>query len=265
MGTSGSYSGAGGRAGQQLRREIGRWLQGLPSSAPPETEPVDRSRYQPPVRIASRAIGLFRPRIASGSGGGGGGGAGGGAQGGGRRTGGAQRSVVRAAGSAGRAAAAAYAYGTANRDVLSDLGLDYDDLRALSDPLEVSCRIVEAACGPRSESTIDHEEQRWVAAMIAEWVFQEQQAGTLPRPDEIARKAIAFIIFEAISSEAGELINGGARPDWTIAWTDEELRNAAEVLSQRAQLSVEGVTNAEFAAAIENGIETLRVIYGVVG
>ena len=148
---------------------------------------------------------------------------------------------------------------------MSDLGLDYDDLRALSDPLEVSCRIVEAACGPRSESTIDHEEQRWVAAMIAEWVFQEQQAGTLPRPDEIARKAIAFIIFEAISSEAGELINGGARPDWTIAWTDEELRNAAEVLSQRAQLSVEGVTNAEFAAAIENGIETLRVIYGVVG
>ena len=265
MGTSGSYSGAGGRAGQQLRREIERWLHGLPTSAPPEAEPVDRSRYQPPVRVASRAIGLFRPRIASGSGGGGGGGGGGGAQGGGRRTGGAQRSVVRAAGSAGRAAAAAYAYGTANRDVLSELGLDYDDLRALNDPLEVSCKIVEAACGPRSESTIDHEEQRWVAAMIAEWVFQEQQAATLPQPDEIARKAIAFIIFEAISSEAGELINGGGRPDWTIAWTDEELRDAAEVLSQRAQLSVEGVTNAEFAAAIENGIETLRTIYGVVG
>ena len=262
MGTSGSYSGAGGRAGQQLRQEIARWLNGLPTSAPPENEPVDRSRYQPPARVASRAIGLFRPRIASGNGGGGGG-AGGAAQGGGRRAGGAQRSVVRAAGSAGRAAAAAYAYGTANRDVLSELGLDYDDLRALNDPLEVSCRIVEAACGPRSESTIDHDEQRWVAAMIAEWVFQEQQMGTLPQPDEIARKAIAFIIFEAISSEAGELINGGVRPDWTIAWTDEELRNAAGMLSQRAQLSVEGVTNAEFAAAIENGIETLRAIYGV--
>ena len=264
MGTSGSYSGSGGRPGRQLRREIARWLAGLPTSAPPENEPVDRSRYQPPVMVARRAIRLFGPRIASGNGGGGGGGgAGGGTQGGGGRTGGAQRSVVRAARSAGRAAAAAYAYGTADRDALSELGLDYDALRALDDPLEVSCRIVEAACGPRSESTIDHEEQRWVAAMIAVWVFQEQEAGTLPQPDEIARKAIAFIIFEAMSSEVGELINGADHPDWTIAWTDEELRDAAEVLSQRAQLSVEGVTNAEFTTAIEDGLETLRAIYGV--
>ena len=129
--------------------------------------------------------------------------------------------------------------------------------------MEVSRRIVEAACGPRSESTIDHEEQRWVAAEIAEWVFEEQEAGALPQPEEIARKAIAFIIFEAIASEAGELINGGDRPDWTIDWSDDELRDAAEVLSQRAELSVDGVTNAEFAKAIEDGIETLRRIYGV--
>ena len=262
MGTSGSYSGSGGRPGRQLRREIGRWLNGLPTSAPPENQPVDRSRYQPPVGVARRAIRLFEPRLASGNGGGGGG-AGGGTPGGGGRTGGAQRSVVRSARSAGRAAAGAYAYGIGDRDALSELGLDYDDLRALNDPLEVSCRIVEAACGPRSESTIDHEEQRWVAAMIAEWVFQEQETGALPQPDEIARKAIALIIFEAMSSEAGELINGEDRPDWTIAWTDEELHAAAEVLSQRAQLSLEGVTNSEFTTAIEDGLETLRAIYGV--
>ena len=262
MGTSGSYSGSGGRPGRQLHNEIARWLAGLPSSPPPENGPVDRAPYQPPVRVAYRAIGLFQPRTASGSGGGGGGG--GGTQGGGRRAGGAQRSVVRSARSAGRAAAAAYAYGNADRELLSELGLDYDDLRTLDDPLEVSRKIVEVACGPRSESTIDHEEQRWVAAKIAEWVFHEDKEGSLPQPDEIARKAIAFIIFEAISSEAGELINGMDRPDWTIAWTDEELRDAAEVLSQRAQLSVEGVTYAEFAKAIEDGIETLRTIYGVV-
>ena len=261
MGTSGSYSGSGGRPGRQLRREIGRWLDGLPTNAPPGNEPLDRSRYQPPVRVARHAVGLFGPRIASGNGGGGG--AGGGTRGGGGRTGGAQRTVVRAARSAGHAAAAAYAYGTADRNALSELGLDYNDLRALDDPLEVSCRIVEAACGPRSESTIDHDEQRWVAAMIAGWVFQEQEAGTLPQPDEIARKAISFIIFEAMSSEAGELINGENRLDWTIAWIDEELRDAADVLSQRAQLSVEGVTNAEFTMAIEDGLETLRAIYRV--
>lgn len=263
MGTSGSYSGSGGRSGRQLRREIGRWLEGLPTGPPPENEPVDRSRYQLPVRVARRALGLFGPGTGSGNGEGGVREAG--YRGGGGRVGGAKRSVIRSARSAGRAAAAAYAFGTADRDVLSELGLDYDDMRALNDPLEVSRRIVEAACGPRSESTIDHEEQRWVAASIAEWVFQEQEAGALPQPDEIARKAIAFIIFEAMSSEAGELINSGDRPDWTISWTDEELRDAAEVLSQRAQLSVEGVTNAEFAMAIENGLETLRAIYGVVG
>lgn len=256
MGTSGSYSGGGGRPGRQLRGEIRRWLDRLPPSGPP-----DRSRSPVPVSTASRAIGLFRPRITSGSGGGGG--VGGGTRGGGGRIGGARRSVVRSARSAGRAGAAAYAYATGNRDVLSELGLDYDELRALDDPLEVSSRIVEAACGPRSESTIDHDEQRWVAAEIAEWVFEEQALGSLPQPHEIARKAIAFIIFEAIASEVGELINGGDRPDWTISWSDEELREAAEVLSDQAELSVEGVTNEEFARAIEDGIETLREIYGV--
>ena len=264
MGTSGSYSGSGGRPGRDVRREIGRWLDGLPTSGPPEKDPGDRPPIQPPDRVARRAIGLFGPRTGSGNGDGGGGTAVG-TRGGGRRTGGAQRSVVRASRSAGRAAAAAYAYGTANREVLADLGLNYDELRALDDPLDVSRRIVEAACGPISESTIDHDEQRWVAAKIAEWVLEEHEAGSLPEPDEIARKAIAFIIFEAIASEAGELITGADRPDWTIDWSEEELREATEVLSRRAELSVDGVTNAEFAKAIEDGIETLREIYGVTG
>ena len=86
---------------------------------------------------------------------------------------------------------------------------------------------------------------------------------TYRNPSEIARKAIAFIIFEAIASEVGELINNGDRPEWTISLTDEELRDATEVLSQQAELSVDGVTNAEFAKAIEDGIETLREIYVV--
>ena len=263
MGTSGSYSGSGGRPGRDIRTEIGRWLDGLPPNGPPENQPPARPPLPSAARVGRRAIGLFGP--GSDSGNGGGGGAAVGTRGGGRRAGGVQRSVLRAARSAGRAAAAAYAYGTANREVLSTLGLDYDELRGLVDPLEVSRRIVEAACGPRSESTIDHEEQRWVAAKIAEWVFEEQEAGALPHPDEIARKAIAFIIFEAIASEAGELMNGRNRPEWTIDWSEGELLDAAEVLSREAQLSVDGVTNAEFAQAIEDGIETLRQIYRVTG
>ena len=215
--------GAGEGQGNSCAGEIGRLLERPLPSGPPEWPP-----NQPPIRAASRAIGLFSSRATSGSGGGGGGGGG---RGGGGRSGGARRSAVRSARSAGRAAAAAYAYGSGNREVLSELGLDYDELRSLDDPLELSRMIVDAACGPRSESTIDHEEQRWVAAKIAEWVFEEQDTGGLPQPDEIARKAIALIIFEAMATEAGELINGGDRPDWTITRSEEELREAAEVLS----------------------------------
>ena len=259
MGTSGSYSGSGGKPGRDLRRAIRRWLDGGPARTTPDNRPVEPSQRQPLVRATSRALGLLQSGEGSGRGGGGvrvG-------TGGGGRAGGAQRTAARSARSAGRAAAAAYAYRTGNREVLSELGLDYDELRALDDPLEVSRRIVEAACGPRSESTIDHEEQRWVAAEIAEWVIEGHGAGELPQPDEIARKAIALIVFEAIASEVGELINRGDRSDW--ADLDGELREAADVLSQQAELSVDGVTNAEFARAIEEGIETLRDIYGVVG
>ncbi len=259
MGTSGSYSGSGGRAGRGLRRAIRHWLQGHSASTSQDDSPVVQSRHQLPIRTVSRAIGLFRSSEPSGLGGGG---AGVGTLSGGR-VGGAQRTAARSAHTAGRAAAAAYAYRTGNREELSELGLDYDKMRSLDDPLELSRMIVEAACGPRSESTIDHEEQRWVAAELAEWVLEGQETGGLPQSEEIARKAIALIVFEAIASEVGELINGGERSDW--ADLDREIRDAADVLSQQAELSVDGVTNAEFSRAIEQGIETLRDIYGVGG
>ncbi len=262
MGTSGSYLGGGGKPGGDLRDEVGAWLDQLPSNPPSKNQPVDRATYRLPIRVATHAIGMFRKGIRSADGGGGSA-SGTSAQSGRGRASGAQRSVSRTARAAGRAAAAAYAYGTANRQILADLGLNYDELQALNDPLELSCRIVEAACGPRSKSTIDHEEQRWVAAEIAEWVFQEQEEGSLPQPVEIARKAIAFIISEAIASETGDLIHSGERPDWTTVLLEDELREAAEVLSQKAELSVDGVTNAEFAKVIEEGIETLHRIYGV--
>lgn len=267
MGTSGSYGGSGGQHGRALRREIRRWLDDIASSAPPDTRPASRSRSQAPIRAAVHALGMFRSRSSTSSGGATGGGGNSGARfatrRSGRTSGGAQRSVAISSRSAGRAAAAAYAYSTANASVLSDLGLDYDELRQLRDPLEVSCRIVDAACGPWSASTIDHEEQRWVAAKIADWVFTEEEAGALPEPDEIARKAIAFIIFEAIASEAGALMNESDHSDWSVTWSDEELSDAAEVLASRAALSVNGVTHSEFEESIEDGINALREIYGM--
>jgi hypothetical protein len=277
MGTSGSYSGSGGKPGKDLRNGLEEWLNEIPLPDPPESPPDGDQQEVPPdhepptnpipEQVIQNVLPLLRPRPASGSGsggglGGGGGGAGGGgerASGGGRSGGGPRRSVAASARSAGRAAAAAYAYQTGNAAELDRLGLHYDDLRSLGDPLEVTIRIVAAACGPIGEGTIEDDEQRHVAAEVAEWVFA-QGAESVPTPEEIVRKTISLIIFETLLSETGELLRRGERPPWASEIAETALREAAEAIVERAPLSVEGVSDTEFAQAIENGVETLRNI-----
>ena len=245
MGTSGSYSGSGGRIGRDLRSQAGDWLDGLVSGRSQSSPAAAQQRNTQTTRIITYAIDLI---LSSG----------GSAGGGNVQNGGAQRSVQRVARSAGRAAAAGYAYATGNHQVLEELGLNYDELRELGDPLEVTCRIVDAACGAISESTIEQGEQRSVAADLADWLLTEQSSGYIPQPDEIARKAIALIVFETISSEIGALIRSNGRPPWVSELAENDLRESAEVLADQAELSVNGITDTEFANAIENGLVTLR-------
>lgn len=276
MGTSGSYSGSGSKAGKNLRRELNDWLDQLPPNPPDQPPPDDRDPERPPSdtpppnplppAVLQSVLSMLRPRISSGSGADGPGGGGGLGRGGagagaptGRTGGGARRSAAGAAGSAGRAGAAAYAYQTGDAAELERLGLRYDELRSLGDPLEVMQRIVVAACGP-NESTIEDIDQRYVAAEVAEWVF-EQGPTAVPTPEEIVRKTISLMIFETFLSESGSL-RDGERPSWASELAENELRDAAEALSQRATLSVDGVSADEFAAAIEGGIEMLRQIVG---
>src|SRR5439155_19818869 len=94
-----------------------------------------------PQESVLNVIAMFRP----GSTGGGGGASGGAPSGGGTGTGGgrqsrggAQRSAARSASTAGRAAAAAYALRTGDAAVLRALGLDYEQLRANPDPVDVA-------------------------------------------------------------------------------------------------------------------------------
>ena len=115
-----------------------------------------------------------------------------------------------------------------------------------------------AACGP-NESTIEDMEQRYVAAQVAEWVF-EQGPEAVPTPEEIVRKTISLMIVETFESETGALLREGNQPAWATELAESELSDAADALAQRATLSVDGVSADEFAAAIENGIETLRQI-----
>lgn len=283
MGTSGAYSGSGDVAGKRLRRELNEWLKnGPPNNDPPPPPPPDDDPDRPPdppppdTPPPSRlppdtllnVLPLIRPRSSGGRGGdgpSGGGGIGGGGRGAGtgvRTGGGARRTAAGFAAAGGRAGAAAYAYQTGNAAALAELGLNYAELQGLGSPLEVTVRIVNAACGPLSDSTIEHEEERFVAGEIAEWVIEQGEAGATPTPEEIVRKTIALIIKEVALNETGELVRQVDRPPETGALSEREVGEVAEALAARAELSVGGATEAEMSRAVEDGLEKLRRIRG---
>jgi hypothetical protein len=138
--------------------------------------------------------------------------------------------------------------------------LNYDALRALGDPFEVTRQIVGAVCGQRASSTLEDAEERYVAATVADYVLTQSADGSPPDVDEVARFAIATIISEVLSSELGEALR--ERPDEVVAVAESELRDAATVLASQATLSATGPTEDELSTAIESGLETLRAIYG---
>ena len=279
MGTIGSYSGGGGRPGRDLRQGVDEWLDDLPE-APPSEPPTDRPEDdgapgdQPqqlpniPAETILNVLPMFRPRSGGGGDGPGGVGAASGSGGSQRPSsasgggGGAQRSAARSASSAGRAAAGAYAFRTGDTATLEALGLDYAELSSSGDAIEVTQKIVEAACGQASDGTIEDEERRKVAAEVAEWVLEENAGGVPPNPEEIVRETIARIIFEAATTEAAQQLRAGKRPAWATREGERQIRECAEVLARRAELTATGPTVEEFEKAIEQGIETLRELWG---
>lgn len=268
MGTSGSYSGSGGAIGDAIRDGLGDWIESLPPGAghsgpPADGAPDDGPAPDPPAhlkldpKVLLPILGLLRRRTSGGgSGDGPTGGGGGGGVGGGRRGGGPARTAAGSARTAARAAAAAYAYRAGDAETLDRLGLSFAELTAIGDPFEITRRIVDAACGPHGGSTIEDHEQRLVAADVAEWVLTQDVNGRPPTPEEIVRHTIALIIADVVLSETGEIINNSDH----AGLAEQEIRDAAEALAAREDLSADGVSETEFAQAIERGIETLRSI-----
>src|SRR6266568_1184668 len=270
MGTKNSYTGGGGKPGKDLRQNLEEWLDGLPDLGPPPDGnpppdgPPDVPPDIPPLRPEQLlpALGLFQPRTGGGGDGPGGGGARGGAGTGGGTRGGAQRTVAGSSRTAGRAAAAAYALRTGNAQLLQELGLDYDSLRSNPDVTDVARQIMVAACGPLPDGTIEEEEQRVVAAQVAQYVLEANADGGPPPPEEIVRETIAVIIFEAVSNETAAMLHNGERPEWATAEGERLMRETAQALALRVHLSPDGPTPAEFSEAIARGIETMREIWG---
>jgi hypothetical protein len=271
VGTKDSYTGGGGKPGRDLCRNLGEWLDGLdlgsppdgdtPPDVPPDTPPP---RDVPPLRPEQLlpALGLFRPRTGGGTDGPGGGSGGTGTAAGGGTRGGAQRTVAGSSRTAGRPAAAAYALRTGNAQVLQELGLDYDSLASNPDVADVARQIMMAACGPLPDGTIEDEEQRVVAAQVAQYVLETGANGGPPAPEEIVRETIAVIIFEAVSNETAAMLHNGEHPAWATAEAEQLMRETAQALALRARLSPDGLTPAEFSEAIAQGIETMREIWG---
>lgn len=257
MGTSGAYSGSGGKDGKAVRDAIRNHLDSLPgtdaSPGPgPSPSPLDPAALQ-------RILNLIRPRSTGGTGadGPGGGGGQGTAGGTGAGSGGPQRTAAASARTAGRAAAAAAAYRAGDTATLQRLGLDYQELRNLGDDFEVVRRIVIMAC-TTADSTIPDHEQRHLAADVAEWVLARELDGAPPTPEEIVRQSIAAIITETILVESGDMINSHEK----ALVAERDIRDAAEALASKAALTVTGATEDDISRAVEAGLDTLRTIIG---
>ena len=276
MGTSGAYTGAGGKAGKEIGQGLSDWLDSLRGTpdggdSTPDldgTEEGNKPVIQLPPKVTSGLMDLLRPRSTRGGSSDGPGAGGGGIATGGRSTpgrsdrtrAGSGRSSQRLATVGGRAAAGAYAYASRDAAGLRSLGLDYGELRELDDPFEVTRRIVDAVCGQQADSSLEEAEERYVAASVADWVLEQSEDGELPDVDEVARYAIATIVTEVLSSELGEALRD--RPDEVADVAEDELRDAAMVLARQTELSSSGPTEDELTRAIEAGLEKLRSIYG---
>ena len=265
MGTSGAYTGAGGKAGKEIGEGLGDWLDSLPGGPSgddiAESDGTEKPPKQLPPKVVRGLLRLLRPGSTSGASGGGIATGGGVASGGsGRTRAGWGRSSQRLATVSGRAAAGAYAYARGDAAALRLLGLDYSELRALDDPFEVTHRIVEAVCGQQTNGTLEESEERYVAASVADWLLEQSEGAELPDVDDIARYAIAAIVTEVLSSELSAALRD--QPDKVADVSEAELRDAATVLARQAELNASGPTVDELTRAIEEGLEKLREIYG---
>ena len=265
MGTSASFTGSGGKDAKSLRDSISDWLGDSPS---PEASPSDATTGTPgPIAVTpsfdpSKLAPMLRLWNRGGAGGGGGGGGAGGGESGdsGRSSGGPRRTVARLSGPAGRASSIASAYSAGNREAVEAAGLDYDELRALADPLEIGQRIAAVAFETQPDGTIEDAEARLIVAELVGWIM-EAPPESAPQPDDIVRRTIELMIVNGTLSEVGATIRKEKDKAKRIG-LEGEIRAGAEVLASKVTLNGTGASAAAISQAIERGVAQLIAIYG---
>lgn len=260
MGTKNSYSGGGGKAGGDIREGLDEWLAALPGAplgapsadtgAPDSGADALRTLRINPKSVAAAAA-LFQATR------------GGANTGGGRSRGsaGPARSAAASAGAAGRGAAAAYAYRAGDAETLRELGLDFDELRANPDVVDVAQRIAQAVCQELPPGTIEAEELLIVVGDLAGWVLEAGTPESPPPPQDIAREALARVLAGAYLAETAARLNGAKLSRQERADTEREIRAACEEVAARMDLSPSAPTSRELTDAVENGLPLLRAIY----
>ncbi len=264
MGSKDSFSGGGGSVGNDLRDGLDEWLASLPgggdSTAPADPSATASHQQTTPTaatsapspgaqRVAKAAL-LFKTSSGVGNAA--------------RRGADAQftRSAATSSRIAGRGAAAAYAYRTGDREALQELGLDYDELRANPNTLDVVYAIAQAICSELPPGTIETDELLHVVADISEWIVEADPGGDAPNPAEIARESLAIVVAWAyLTTTASELNGKGVTGAQRDAF-EHEIRAVCEELAAQANLDPKAPTASEFAAAVEAGLEFLQQTYG---
>jgi hypothetical protein len=120
--------------------------------------------------------------------------------------------------------------------------------------------IVEAICEAQTESSIDAEEQRAIAAQVADWVLDPDINAETPASEDVTREAIALIATQVYLTEATAQVD---RHSGTVDRAKFQARVAetAKSLASTAKLSNTGASAAAISKAIRRAISGLRKIH----
>src|SRR5699024_10536310 len=136
------------------------------------------------------------------------------------------------------------AYSSGNRDALREAGLNYDELKALGDPLDIGIKIVETACEAQSGSTIADDEERSIVAEVVDWILQYSD-DRLPTPEEVVRKSIATTIAQVALTEATATIYSASSSRQERQNLEQEIVDVAAAYAAQARLTSTGATEQE--------------------
>ncbi|WP_082581408.1 hypothetical protein [Leifsonia sp. Root227] len=173
-----------------------------------------------------------------------------------------KRSVGRISRAAGRAGSLALAYSSGNRAALDRAGLNYDELRALGDPVAVGIKIVEAAFEAKADSTLADAEERDIVAEVVSWIL-EHPADRAPAPEDVVRKTIETTIAETALTEIASSLHDKGASFTERQSVEQQVRDVAAEYAAQANFTATGATEQEMASAIETGIRDIGTIFGV--